>query len=309
MKVANTVVDVLLLPKCNLILVSALSEPLRAANRLMGATRFETRLVSLDGEPVETTAGVPLPVVGRFDPGHEAPLLVAASYDVERFTERVRHPMRRAVQHRPFIAAADGAVRLLSECGVYDGHQVAFHAEDVESLGQRCPGVLLSQRRWVIDRNRASARGSGSAIELMLALIERWADRSLAEAVARLFDFVPADNLGTLRDATRGLRDDRVARVLNAMASHMTDPLTVSQLAAQIGVSSRGLRGLFERELGRSPGECYLQLRMERAKQLLTETDWSVSAVAQQCGYAQTASLTRAYRRHFGENPLRARAR
>ncbi|MEM6988003.1 MAG: helix-turn-helix domain-containing protein, partial [Pseudomonadota bacterium] len=183
----------------------------------------------------------------------------------------------------------------------------ALHAEDVESLGGSCPDVRLSQRRWVIDRSRASARGSGSAIEMMLALIEQWVDRSLAEAVARLFDFVPADGLGALRDATRGLRDDRVARVLNAMASHMTDPLSVEQLAEQIGVSTRGLRALFERELGRSPGECYSQLRMERARQLLVESDWSVATVAQQCGYAQTASLTRAYQRHFGESPLQTR--
>ncbi|MEM6986063.1 MAG: hypothetical protein AAF499_05950 [Pseudomonadota bacterium] len=113
-------VETLLLPQCNLILVSALTEPLRAANRLMGESRFHTHLLSLDGEAVETTAGLSLPVSGRFDPGQAAPLLVAASYGIERQLPGLRHPMRRAARHRPFIAAADGAVRLLAEAGVYN---------------------------------------------------------------------------------------------------------------------------------------------------------------------------------------------
>ena len=300
-------VDVLLLPQSNLILLSALTEPLRAANRLLGESRFSTRLWSLDGQSVDTTAGFAVPVSGRFDPDQPEPLLVAASYGVERFIPALRHPLSRAMRCRPFIAAADGGVLLLAEAGLYNGYQAALHAEDVEMLGARCQAVRLSRRRWVIDRDRASARGSGSAIEMMLSLIERWADRSLAESVARLFDFVPADSIGAPRDTTRGLRDDRVARVLDAMASHLSDPLSVEQLAALINVTRRGLHDLFNRELGTSPQAAYVQCRLERARQLLVESDRPIADIAQQCGYAHTASFSKAYRTAFGCTPRTSR--
>ncbi len=300
-------VDLLLLPRSNLILLSALCEPLRAANRVLGEPRFKTRLCSLDGQPVPTTAGFDVPVEKAFEPADAAPLLVAASYGVEQLLPIARHPLIRAGRHRPFIGSADGAVRLLAEAGLYNGYQTALHAEDVETLGEGCRDAVLSRRRWVVDRNRASARGSGSAMDMMLALVGLWVDRPLAEAVARLFDFVPADSLGPPRDTTRGLRDDRVARVLTAMGNHLADPLTVAQLATLAGLSTRGLSGLFERELGRPPKMVYVQLRLERARQLLIETDWPVARIAALCGYPQISSLTRAYAAQHGESPITTR--
>ena len=56
-------IEVLVLPDTTLILVAAVIEPLRAANRVLGREQFRWCLTTPDGAPAPTRAGVPIPAV------------------------------------------------------------------------------------------------------------------------------------------------------------------------------------------------------------------------------------------------------
>lgn len=306
-------VEILLLPQTTLILASNLIEPLRAANRVLGERAFDWRLSSLDGGAVTTVGGVSLATQGIFQPeiDRQTPLLLAASYGgAELCTPALKRQLAVAAVHRPLIGAADGGVVVLAEAGLLKGRRAAFNAEDVEALSRTYTDVDLSSARWVIDGDRATARGAAPALEMVLALISQWHGRALAEGVAQLFDYPLVPAVGSLTDRPqrpRGIKDDAVALAMRTMNEHLQDPLTVEQLAAVVGQPLRSLHARFVRELGVSPQLCYQHARLSRGRQLLMETSWPVAEVAQRCGYASGGSFSRAFQHRYGQAPTSLR--
>lgn len=86
--------------------------------------------------------------------------------------------------------------------------------------------------------------------------------------------------------------------------NHLADPLNLEALAALEGYTPAYYSEWFKRKMGRSPRQYLQQLRLERAAELLQHTDWAIAQVAAAVGYAQAASLTRLFQRHYGQSPL-----
>src|SRR3546814_11279728 len=75
--------EILVVPDATLILVAAVIEPLRAANRILGRRQYRWTLTTPDGAPVMTTSGIPIPAARPFTPqGSRDPLLVVARSNV-----------------------------------------------------------------------------------------------------------------------------------------------------------------------------------------------------------------------------------
>ncbi len=73
-------IELLVVPDATLILVAAVIEPLRAANRLLGRELYSWTISTPDGKPVTTTAGLPVPADRMFDPASsDVPLFILAS--------------------------------------------------------------------------------------------------------------------------------------------------------------------------------------------------------------------------------------
>ena len=63
------------------------------------------------------------------------------------------------------------------------------------------------------------------------------------------------------------------------------------------------LERLFSAHLAETPSRFYAQVRLERARELLRETDMGILAVGVACGFASASHFSRAYRNHFGVSP------
>ncbi len=87
------------------------------------------------------------------------------------------------------------------------------------------------------------------------------------------------------------------------MEQSLENPVGREELARTAGVSLRQLERLFRLHLGRSLGEHYLGLRLDRARDLLRQTTLSVLEIALACGFASASHFSRAYRQRFGHAP------
>ena len=85
--------------------------------------------------------------------------------------------------------------------------------------------------------------------------------------------------------------------------------MTVDQLVDLACVSRRTFEQWFRKEVGRSPGEEILRVRVERAKRLLTTSELSMSQIARMVGYEQTAGFSKFFRRETGTSPRKFRSR
>lgn len=301
--------DILVMPESTLILVASVIEPLRAANRILGARQYRWRIVSPDGDPVTTTSGIPIPVDGAFQSGDStAPLFVIASYGWEAVTTAsVRRKLALAGRSRQAIIGVEAGSWLLGAAGLLNGRRATTHWEDFEAFESRFPDIDLVRDTYVVDGKRITTGGSLPTLDLMLEIIRKRQGYSLALEVSRLFIYDP----GSPRDprfetpSVSNLRalDARVADAVSLMENAIDAPLPLKRIAKRVGVTTRHLRTLFQKCLGVGPHTHYLALRLNCARRLVIETRMPIAEIAAASGFNSAPAFARSYRSRYGENP------
>jgi transcriptional regulator GlxA family with amidase domain len=304
-------IEVLVLPDATLILVAAVIEPLRAANRVLGRSQFRWTLTTPDGAPAPTRAGIPVPAVGAFDPlASSAPLVVAGSYDIARHTTPglVRR-LGRAGRARPMIGGVEAGAWVVARAGLLTGRRATTHWEDLDEFTAAFPDVAVVPQRFVIDGNRFTSGGAGPTLDLMLELIRARLGYPLSLEVAKLFTYEQSGRVDQAPALTLARPSEpHLARAVAAMEAHLDEPWPIPRIARAAGVSARHLQSLFAEHFGTSPYAHYQALRLNRARRLLIETRQPALEIAEQTGFASPASFARAYRRQHGESPRETRA-
>lgn len=103
--------------------------------------------------------------------------------------------------------------------------------------------------------------------------------------------------------------DEKIATALRFIRHTTGRPLSVPEVAAQVGLSRRSLELRFRRMLGHTVLTEIQRSQMERARNLLLETDWTLEKIADQCGFSNGNYLGKSFRRAHGETPRRFRMR
>ncbi|NTZ04962.1 AraC family transcriptional regulator [Burkholderia metallica] len=104
-------------------------------------------------------------------------------------------------------------------------------------------------------------------------------------------------------------RDPQIGRVLTLMHEETTHPWTLEELARRVGLSRTALAERFRETMGDTPLNHLRTLRMQRAVQLLTETDRPLDAVATAVGYRDAFSFSKVFKRSVGLSPKDFRQR
>jgi transcriptional regulator GlxA family with amidase domain len=160
-----------------------------------------------------------------------------------------------------------------------------------------------------------TAGGASPAFDLVLHLIRSRFGAAVALDVASVFvydeahagtDAQPLVSLGRLK-----AREPRVAAAIRLMEASLDRPLSSGAIARRVGVSVRTLEALFRRSLGVGPGAYGVQLRLQAARKMVTDTDLPLGEVALRTGFASASSFAHSFRRHTGRaaGDLRRQAR
>ncbi|HZE81813.1 MAG TPA: helix-turn-helix transcriptional regulator [Candidatus Polarisedimenticolia bacterium] len=97
------------------------------------------------------------------------------------------------------------------------------------------------------------------------------------------------------------VQDCRLRKVLQMIASD--PPQKIQDLALECNLSESHLQHLFKESTGLGLGRMLADQRMQRAANLLGQTNLSIKEIAWAVGYEHTSSFTRAFERHFREAP------
>ena len=292
--------------------VSAI-EPLRVANRFQPET-YRWTILSLDGGPVKASNGMSLNADGAFAKTTSAQtvFVVAANHPLEHYQPAVAQWLRATYNGGATLGAVDTGAFLLAEAGLLGSDPVTLHWEALSAFAERYPQVRVTEELFQIGKRCITCAGGTSAIDMMLALIAGQHGRELAAKVSEQFV------LGRIRSqsdhqrmeiaARYRLHNSKTIQVVRLMQQHIEDPLPVDDLARLIAVTRRQLERLFSAHLGETPSRFYAQVRLERARELLRETEMGILAVGVACGFASASHFSRAYRNHFGVSPKEDRA-
>lgn len=105
-----------------------------------------------------------------------------------------------------------------------------------------------------------------------------------------------------------GLSERQLMQVLEYINEHLDRDIKLSDLASLIDISQFHFSYLFKRSLGISPYQYLLQQRVERAKQLLKQTDRPLVDIALECGFNSHSHLSKQFRHSTGMTPSAYRA-
>jgi transcriptional regulator GlxA family with amidase domain len=188
---------------------------------------------------------------------------------------------------------------------------VTLHWQHQPAFREAFPEIKVTQSLFELDGSRITCSGGISALDMMVALIERDHGRKLAASVGDWFLHTHVrEGMGPQRMDLRvrlGVPDEKLLRVLTRMEAAIEVPESRAELARIAGVSVRQLERLFRRHLGQGIHKQYISMRLERARQLLRETTFPVLDVAVATGFSSASQFARAYASAFGEPPSRTR--
>lgn len=102
---------------------------------------------------------------------------------------------------------------------------------------------------------------------------------------------------------TEGLTSRQLRQVLEYIDAYLDHPLTLAELAAIAQMSSSYFTQRFKQSTGLTPHQYVIRHRVERARQLLVEGQFSIADVALQVGFAHQSHLNRHFKRWLGVTP------
>jgi AraC family transcriptional regulator len=105
-----------------------------------------------------------------------------------------------------------------------------------------------------------------------------------------------------------GLPQRQLMQVFDYIHEHLSRDIKLADLAGLIGMSQFHFSHLFKQSIGTSPYQYLLQQRIERAKQLLKQTDRSIMDIALECGFNSHSHLSKQFRQLVGITPKAYRA-
>ncbi len=298
-------------PHFNVSATTSFIDPFRVSNYLAGAAKFSWSFVSQHGGPIESSSGIavqtkPLEEVAQRDLWL---VLVSSSWTPERHgSPQLRAALQKWDRSGALIGGLDTGAIVLAQAGLLKGKTATVHYEHIDAFSEIAADTTVSENMFVLDGRVFTCCGGTASTDLGLRLVHAVAGESLANATARyLFHH---DVRGEDRSQNpkvvepMGYVTSGVVRAaIDLMEAHLETTLTIPEIADQLELSQRQLSRLFRQYVRKSPVEYYRDIRLDRARGLVTQTELKFSEIAAASGFNSQVHFSRAYNQRFGLSP------
>lgn len=164
------------------------------------------------------------------------------------------------------------------------------------TLGTFCSGAYVFAKAEFLDGRRCALHW-----EFHDAFREEFPDVQLETCVfVKDGPFVTASGGQTAADLM-------IAQAVRFMTERLEETFSSQEIAEELGISVRQLERLFNAHLHMSPKRNLIQLRIDWARQLLTQTEMPIIGISTACGFSSPTQFARAWRGIFGTKPAQFR--
>jgi transcriptional regulator GlxA family with amidase domain len=309
-----------LVPDFTMIAFATALDPLRSANRMLGYEAYQWRLASVDGKPVRASNGVECSVNTSLEDerrkmvGADRPsmVIVCSGLNVERYQNRSVFAWLREEYNRGVaVGGLCTGAHVLAAAGLLANRRCAIHWENLPGFQEAFPKANVFADLFEVDQNVYTCAGGTAALDMMLKLIGDDFDETLVNSVCEqmLTDRVrsPTDRQRLPLRARLGVQNSKVLSIIELMEANLAEPLSLIEIADDVGLSRRQIERLFRQEMGRSPARYYLEIRLDRARHLLIQSSLPVVEVAVACGFVSASHFSKCYRELYQRSPQQER--
>jgi transcriptional regulator GlxA family with amidase domain len=282
------------------------------ARSASGEPLYEVVTCTPEPGPVRTDADFAIPVDRGPEVLAEADTVIipASSTQYEPGGHDLTGPLKAAlalIRPGARIASICTGAYVLAAAGLLDGRPATTHWRFADDLQARFPLVDVDPCvLYADDGNVLTSAGVAAGIDLVLHMIRRDFGATVANEVARGTVVSPHREGGQAQYVRRPVPEPRTSSTAAARSwalEHLHLPLTLRDLAAREAMSTRTFTRRFREEVGISALQWLTQQRVERARQLLEESDLPIDRVAAEAGFGTAASLRQHLQASLGISP------
>lgn len=272
--------------------------------------RCSWRVLAPSAEPVASSCGIAITPEDRLGDPTRFDYIVVVGGLIDQLEglgpDHIAFLRRAADAGVPLVGVCTGAF-ILHRAGLMDGYRCCvswFHHDDfLEQFDGLRP---VSDRIFVVDRDRLTCSGGASSAHLAAFLIDRHIGRAAAQ---KSLHIMIIDQAMAADDPQPGLplelktTDALVRRALLILQQNMDAPPGVAEIAERLKVSRRKLERHFNTSLGIPPAEAFLLIRLSQVRMLLRRSDDSIAQIAADTGFCDASHLIRSFGDRMGVTP------
>lgn len=220
--------------------------------------------------------------------------------------------LRKLRRHRVVVYGIGSVCLLMAQAGMFEGDKCAVHWKTLATFTESNFSAEGVNSLFVRNSTVGSCAGETAVLDLAVDLI---GDVSKEASFAAASHFLiktprfgnepqPGSQTYRIRGAPKQLAD-----AVEIMAENIEETLSLRVIATRCQISSRQMERMFRRHLNVSPGTHYRSLRLERAYELLANTNLDLREVALASGFSTTSCLSKHFKTRYGETPAQRRKR
>jgi transcriptional regulator GlxA family with amidase domain len=297
-------------PNYSMIAFSSAIEPLRMANRDADRELYRWSVYTIDGLPEKASNGLEITPDGSIEKADDISILfVCGGSDIaDAWSKQIQFALRRIAKRNGIkLGALCTGSYLLAKAGLLDGYRCTIHWENIASLREDFPEVVVTDDLFLFDRDRITSAGGQASMDMMLKLIESQHGNKLVTHISEQF---MCERIRSSDDRQRiplhlalGSNQPKLTEAVTLMEANIEEPISLDELSGYVGISRRQLERLFQKHLNCVPTRYYLNLRLNRARLLLLQTSKSIVDIALACGFISAPHFSKCYRDLFGIPP------
>ena len=218
---------------------------------------------------------------------------------------RARDMLVEAFDAGTTLAASCSSTFLLAEAGLLDGRRATTTWWLAPAFRNRYPDIeLVADQMVVADWPVATAGAAMAQMDLMLAVVSRFAGNGLAQACANYLLLDGRRSQAPFMAITYlAGQDAKIAKAESWVRENIARDFGMEELAEAVALTPRTFARRIATTCGVSPIQFVQRIRIETARYLLETTRLSVDEIARQVGYAEPSTLRRLMRRDTKHSP------
>lgn len=263
---------------------------------------YELRLFSAHGGPVRSSSGVQIwtETIERLAPSTiHAMFVLAGPGGTQELDDQLIEWLRRAHHRAPVVAGGGGGEQLLTQAGL---------DQKVPAGVQLTLGAMLAPPGADGGSNASSDEDNGLFLTA-LSIVGQDLGYEIAQEIVACV--MPGANR-KFASVVFGTREARASQLIRAAAQHLrmnsSNRISIADAAQAAAMSERNFLRRFKQEIGVTPTEFVLRVRLEKACCMLVETDLPADKVARRTGLGSGDRLAKLFRQHLSMSPTEYRA-
>ncbi len=301
-------VGVVLIDRFNMMSLTTSLEPMRIANFLLLQSFYEWEYLSFENLQVTASNGMMINCQAALESKYYDIIFVCGSWGCERETpQKIEGFLRKQARYGAMLCSFELGVYSLAKAGLLAGKQATTHWSYIAGLKEEFPDIDISEQLFTQDKNIACCSGGVASLDFVLSLIEKHHGAHLVSEITDQMMYhgkrpAQTPQRNALSSSDGKIHPD-IKQVIALIQSNITEPPTIPEIAAHIGISQRQLERRCKDLMGCSIVQLSQILRLEHARTLLVSTSLSILDISVASGFNSVSHFSQAFRRYYQKKP------